>query len=335
VNDTPAERGAESWWGALRRRKVVQWSVAYAAGAWVLLQVLDFAADAFGWPAITKPLAMLGAAIGLPVVATLAWFHGERSQQRVTGRELAILTALLLVGGGLIWWEARTEDPMIDLELFSSRTFSAGISSATLAYLALFAMTFTMPFYLLRVLGLDTRVAGLVLTVTPLAMALVAPLAGRTSDRLGSRGLATAGTVILAAGLFGASFVGRGSSTVAVMAALAVIGTGMALFQTPNTAAVLRATPRARAGIGSAFVGEARNVGMTIGIALTAAVVGAALGGVALPATEGLLPPRLAEGFVTGMSNALRLGAAVALLAAALSWFGHESDTVEQAGPST
>jgi hypothetical protein len=71
VNDAPAEREGISWWDALRRRKVVQWTVAYAAGAWVLLQVLDFAADAFAWPPITKPLAMLGAAIGLSVVATL------------------------------------------------------------------------------------------------------------------------------------------------------------------------------------------------------------------------------------------------------------------------
>ena len=106
VNDTPAERGAESWWGALRRRKVVQWTVAYAAGGWVLLQVLGFAADTYGWPTIVAQLAMLGLALGLPVVVTLAWFHGERSQQRVSGRELAILTVLLLVGGGLLWWYA-------------------------------------------------------------------------------------------------------------------------------------------------------------------------------------------------------------------------------------
>jgi TolB-like protein/Tfp pilus assembly protein PilF len=106
VTDAPIERGAVSWWGSLRRRKVVQWTVAYAAGAWVTLQVLGFAADTYGWPAIVAQLAMLGLALGLPVVVTLAWFHGERSQQRVTGRELAILTVLLLIGGGLLWWYA-------------------------------------------------------------------------------------------------------------------------------------------------------------------------------------------------------------------------------------
>jgi hypothetical protein len=59
VNDAPAEREAMNWWDALRRRKVVQWTVAYAAGAWVLLQVLDYAADAFGWPAAFENLSRL------------------------------------------------------------------------------------------------------------------------------------------------------------------------------------------------------------------------------------------------------------------------------------
>jgi len=85
----------------------VQWALAYAAGAWVLLQVLGFAADSFGWPAIVKQLAMLSLAVGLPILLTLAWFHGERAQQRVTGQELAILTLLLIIGGGLLWWYAN------------------------------------------------------------------------------------------------------------------------------------------------------------------------------------------------------------------------------------
>jgi TolB-like protein/Tfp pilus assembly protein PilF len=87
----------------MRRRKVVQWSLAYAAGAWMLLQVLGFAADAFAWPAITKQLAMLGLAIGLPIIVTLAWYHGDRGEQKVTRPELAVLTLLLLLGGSLLW----------------------------------------------------------------------------------------------------------------------------------------------------------------------------------------------------------------------------------------
>ena len=107
MTDAPAERGPENPWERLRRRKLVQWALAYAAGAWVLLQVLGFAADSFGWPAIVKQLAMLSLAVGPPILLTLAWFHGERAQQRVTGQELAILTLLLIIGGGLLWWYAN------------------------------------------------------------------------------------------------------------------------------------------------------------------------------------------------------------------------------------
>jgi TolB-like protein/Tfp pilus assembly protein PilF len=103
MTDTPTEREAEGAWANLRRRKVVQWSLAYAAGAWVLLQVLGFAADAFEWPAITKRLAMLALIFGLPIAIVLAWYHGDRGQQRVTRAELVTLTLFLVLGGGILW----------------------------------------------------------------------------------------------------------------------------------------------------------------------------------------------------------------------------------------
>ena len=85
MTDTPIERAADSIWTSLRRRKVVQWGLAYAAGAWVLLQVLGFATDTYGWPTVIAQLAMLGLTLGLPIVVTLAWYHGDRGQQRITG----------------------------------------------------------------------------------------------------------------------------------------------------------------------------------------------------------------------------------------------------------
>ena len=198
-----------------------------------------------------------------------------------------------------------------------------------MAYLSLFSVTFTMPFYLRRVQGVPPEMAGLLLTVTPLVMALVAPTAGRISDRKGSRGLATIGAATLAVGLLAASFLRPESPVWNVPAALLVIGLGMAVFQTPNTAGVMRATPRARVGVGSAMISEARNVGMSIGIAMTAAITGAALGGATMPGgTEGV-PADIAQSFSAGMSNALLVGASIAMCAAALSWFGRPSDAVE------
>jgi hypothetical protein len=105
--NAPVERVGEDTWDRLRHRKVVQWGLAYAAGAWVLLQVLGFVSDSFAWPAAIKQVATIMLAIGLPLVLVLAWYHGERGQQRVTGSELAVLTLLLLFGGSLLWMYAK------------------------------------------------------------------------------------------------------------------------------------------------------------------------------------------------------------------------------------
>jgi TolB-like protein len=103
VTDTPTERDDEGAWTKLRNRKVVQWGFAYAAGAWALLQVVGFAADAFHWPDVIKPLSMLALALGLPIALTLAWYHGDRGEQRITGAELAVLSLLLFLAGGVLW----------------------------------------------------------------------------------------------------------------------------------------------------------------------------------------------------------------------------------------
>ncbi len=103
MTDAPKERDTEDTWTRLTRRKVVQWGIAYSAGAWGLLQGIGFAADAFAWPSAIKQLALLLLLIGLPIVLTVAWYHGDRGEQHVTGTELAIITLLFMLGGGIFW----------------------------------------------------------------------------------------------------------------------------------------------------------------------------------------------------------------------------------------
>jgi TolB-like protein/tetratricopeptide (TPR) repeat protein len=89
---------------------VAQWGIAYAAGGWGLLQGLEYVTDTFGWPPQFQQLATLALLVGLPIVLVIAWYHGDQGRQRVTGAELAILTLLFLVGGGIFWRYDRASE---------------------------------------------------------------------------------------------------------------------------------------------------------------------------------------------------------------------------------
>jgi len=106
----PGEQVGGGIWHKLRRRKVVQWGIAYSVGAWGFLQGLEYVSEAFGWPGQLRQVAILALLIGLPIVLVIAWYHGDRGAQRVSGAELAIITLLFLLGGGIFWrYDRATE----------------------------------------------------------------------------------------------------------------------------------------------------------------------------------------------------------------------------------
>jgi adenylate cyclase len=92
----------------LKERKLVQWAIAYVAAGFALLQGIDIVAQRFGWPESIERALIVVLAIGFFVTIVLAWYHGERGAQRVTGTELMILALLLAIGGGALWKFAGT-----------------------------------------------------------------------------------------------------------------------------------------------------------------------------------------------------------------------------------
>ena len=96
------------FWQRLQQRKLVQWVLAYVAGAWAVLQVIGLAADSYHWPDMIMHLAFGVIALGFIVTLVLAWYHGERGEQRVTGVELLLLASVFAIGGFLIWHYAGT-----------------------------------------------------------------------------------------------------------------------------------------------------------------------------------------------------------------------------------
>jgi TolB-like protein/Tfp pilus assembly protein PilF len=116
MTDTPTEREEQGAWAKVRHRKVVQWGLAYAAGAWALLQGLTHVVATFHWPEQVQQVGTLLLPLGLPIVVTLAWYHGDRGQQRFTRSELVVLAALLLLGGTTLWWWGQRAELQADAD---------------------------------------------------------------------------------------------------------------------------------------------------------------------------------------------------------------------------
>lgn len=294
----------------------------------------------FGWRAvflINLPVGLVGLLLSLRFVPRDAPVALSRERFDVRGAAtFAVALVLLILGlnqapvwgwtsplllgclalaavslSAFIWIEKHTSGPMLDLNVFRQRLFTTGVSSATLTYVATFAMGFVLPFYLIQARGLTPAQAGLVLTATPILMPLLAAVSGTLSDRIGSRLLSTAGTLMIAAALLLLSRIDLQTPLAYVAGALVLLGVGSGVFSSPNMSAVLGAAPREQRGVASGVVATARNLGMVLGLGIGGAIfttVLARAGGEPSPA-----------GIAEAASAALLGATLIALLAAVLS----------------
>jgi EmrB/QacA subfamily drug resistance transporter len=171
-----------------------------------------------------------------------------------------------------IYVEKRRTNPLLDLSLFRNRAFSSSVISAVLNYIAVFSILLLMPFYLLEGRGFTPSQAGLILTVQPIVMAVVAPIAGSFSDRIGTRIPTVTGMIVLAGGIFLMSRFGPATPIYQIAIALGIVGLGTGTFISPNNSAIMGAAPRERQGIAAGLLATARSTGMVLGVGLAGAI---------------------------------------------------------------
>jgi len=194
-------------------------------------------------------------------------------------------TGILLVLFGLFWigafifWELRARSPLLDMRLFTTNiTFSMSNIAALINYSATSAVTFLLSLYLQYLKGFTPRQAGVVLIAQPVVMAVFSPLAGRLSDRIEPRVVASIGMGITALGLV--FFTGLRETTPLwyIIAVLMLIGFGFALFSSPNTNAVMSSIDRRSYGVGSAMLGTMRLTGQMLSMGLVMVVFSIIIG---------------------------------------------------------
>lgn len=228
---------------------------------------------------------------------------------------LSLLAVALLSGALFIWIERRSEQPMLNLALFTNRVFSFASLSALLSFMALYAMVFLTPFYLMFVLDYSILTVGLIMAASPIITLFVGPVSGAVSDRIGTRGLAFCGMCICTLGLFFMCGLNASADSFDVIWRITVVGLGMGMFQSPNNSAIMGSVPVSHLGIASGTLAAMRNVGMVLGIAVAGAVL-YSVAAIGLSAQPGSFTGAEREVFLSGLRWAYISGAMMAGAAA-------------------
>jgi MFS family permease len=239
----------------------------------------------FGWRFIFYFNFLLGIIIVVLILFYLKveWIEAKEEKFDITGSVIYIfsLTALMLgltflpgitgialVSTGITSlylfynYEKRKEHPVFNVIVFkTNKTFTFSNIAALINYSATFAISFIMSLYLQKVKGLNPQDAGLILVTQPVLMAIFSPLAGKLSDKIEPRKVASIGMGILTSGLITFSFINLSFSYILIIINLAMIGFGFALFSSPNTNAVMSSVEKKYYGVASSTLSSMRMVG--------------------------------------------------------------------------
>lgn len=258
--------------------------------------------QAFGWRSIFWLIVLLLLA---PVILTLTLIRGEWAAARGenfdltgsiiygigvtalimgfselpgwTGFIVIILSILVLVG--FVLWELRASEPVLNIALFiNNRAFGFSNLAALINYAATFAVTFLLSLHLQYVNNMTPASAGIVLLAMPIMQTIFSPMAGRLSDRIEPRLLASIGMGLNAAGLFMLIFLNEGLPLYYIIISLIILGLGFALFASPNTNSVMSSVDRQSLSIASATLATMRLIGQMLSMGVTMMVLAVFIG---------------------------------------------------------
>jgi len=185
------------------------------------------------------------------------------------------------VGGlvAFIWWESKAADPLLPVSLLRrNRVFGFTNAAVLVNYAATSAMVFLMSLYLQYNRGLNAQTAGFVLVSGTFVQAAVSPFAGRLSDRLPARYVASTGMGLCVLGLLALVFLGADTAYWYIILALCVLGFGFALFSTPATHVVMGSVDKHWLGMASATIAAVRQAGMSLSTGLAALMLAVLVG---------------------------------------------------------
>lgn len=292
---------------------------------WVNIPV-GLIAIVFAWKLLPKDFTMVKAKVDVPgsllfAVFIISFFAGLLLGQQAGYTDPRIIGAFVLAVITFIiflWVETHKPEPMLHLSLFKNPLFSLSILCGFLVFVANFCFNIISPFYTQNILLLSPSSAGFLLMLFPITMAIVAPLSGSLSDKIGSELLTFLGLLVMVMAQIGLATLHDGSSITLVGILVAMLGLGSGLFQSPNNSLVMSTVPRTQLGIAGSVNSLVRNVGMVVGISLATTTLFSVMSHKAGYRVTGLIPNR-PDIFLEGMHIVFIGSASICLIAAILT----------------
>ena len=238
---------------------------------------------------------------------------------------IGLLAVAVISAVGFVYVEEHTQDPVIDLSLFRSNPVFAGANTASLLYFSsTYGLTVFTAVFLEVVQGRSAQQAGLILLIQPAIVTAFTPFTGRLSDRVGPHGVAAVGMLLVAAGMAGLAMVSPTASIWLIVAALSIVGFGMACFVPPNMSAAMGSVSRSTLGVASGVNATMRGCGQGLSIAVRGAIAASKLGPsggrvILLGKNAGISS---AQTFAAGYREAMLVAAGLAVAGALVSLIG-------------
>jgi EmrB/QacA subfamily drug resistance transporter len=248
----------------------------------------------------------------LALIEGNSWGWGSASIIALFGAAAVLLAAFVAI-------ELRVRVPMIEFGLFADRSFVGAISVGLIVSFAMLGMFFFLALYMQNILGFSPLEAGVRFLPTTLMIVVVAPIAGRLTDRVGPRWLITIGLGLVAFALYELTRIDTGTTYGDLLPSFVLMGIGIAMTMSPMSTAAMNAVAQAKAGIASGLLSMMRMIGGTFGVAVTGAIFQGAVGsrpGGLEPGQAGAASEATARAFIDGLTQSMRLAAAVAFAGA-------------------
>lgn len=178
----------------------------------------------------------------------------------------------LLMYALFFYFESKPESAMIGLQIFRNKQFTSSLGAMLFMFLALSGISILIPFYLENIKGYAPSEVGIFLIIFPVMMFIFAPISGRISDKIGYQFLTISGLLILIFGMFFMSNLTVDSSQKFIIISFLLLGMGVGIFNTPNSSAFMGSVTEEFRAVTSSILGTTRNIGMSVGVALSTAL---------------------------------------------------------------